>query len=176
MKCITLWQPWATLIMLGIKKIETRSWHTQHRGPLAIHSAAKDHPTLAAICATEPFRSQLENAGFSSFRDLPRRCIMGTVQLDDCVRVELLPPGTPTPLEEAFGDYSPGGWGWLLSNPTPWSSLSSSRASGACSTSTTTCSSNPRQSNHERHQVTHRRPQTAFRLRAEAAPAQLPDP
>ena len=84
MKCITLWQPWATLIMLGIKKIETRSWHTQHRGPLAIHSAAKDHPTLAAICATEPFRSQLAAAGFASFKDLPRRCIMGTVHLDDC--------------------------------------------------------------------------------------------
>jgi hypothetical protein len=31
MKCITLWQPWASLILWGEKKIETRSWATQHR-------------------------------------------------------------------------------------------------------------------------------------------------
>jgi activating signal cointegrator 1 len=38
---LTLWQPWASLISLGVKSIETRSWSTQYRGPLAIHAAAK---------------------------------------------------------------------------------------------------------------------------------------
>jgi hypothetical protein len=73
MKCITLWQPWASLILWGEKKIETRSWATQHRGLLAIHSAAKDHPTLAAICATEPFRTILARHGIREFKELPRR-------------------------------------------------------------------------------------------------------
>jgi hypothetical protein len=119
MKCITLWQPWASLILWGEKQIETRSWATQHRGLLAIHSAAKDHPTLAAICATEPFKSILARHGIREFRELPRRALLGTVTLEDCIRVELLPRGQPSPLEEAFGDYSPGRWGWLLSNATP---------------------------------------------------------
>lgn len=39
MKALTLWQPWATLIAIGAKTIETRSWSTNHRGPLAIHAA-----------------------------------------------------------------------------------------------------------------------------------------
>ena len=32
MKCISLWNPWATLMALGVKTIETRSWGTDFRG------------------------------------------------------------------------------------------------------------------------------------------------
>lgn len=41
MKALTLWQPWATLVALGVKTIETRSWSTSYRGPLAIHAATR---------------------------------------------------------------------------------------------------------------------------------------
>jgi phage tail tube protein FII len=41
MKAITLIQPWATLIILGEKKIETRSWSTNLRGEIAIHAGKK---------------------------------------------------------------------------------------------------------------------------------------
>jgi hypothetical protein len=42
MKAVSLWQPFASLIYTGAKKIETRSWPTNYRGPLAIHAARKD--------------------------------------------------------------------------------------------------------------------------------------
>jgi len=38
MKAISLWQPWATLIALGLKTVETRSWRMDYRGPLVICS------------------------------------------------------------------------------------------------------------------------------------------
>lgn len=41
MKVLTLHQPWASLVALGIKTIETRSWSTKYRGPLAIHAAGR---------------------------------------------------------------------------------------------------------------------------------------
>ena len=41
MKAITIWQPYASAIAVGLKHYETRSWPTKHRGPLAIHSAKK---------------------------------------------------------------------------------------------------------------------------------------
>ena len=37
-RALTLHQPWASLIALGVKTIETRSWSTPYRGPLAIHA------------------------------------------------------------------------------------------------------------------------------------------
>jgi len=39
MKAITLDQPFASLVSIGVKTIETVSWTTDYRGPLAIHSA-----------------------------------------------------------------------------------------------------------------------------------------
>lgn len=41
MKCLTLHQPWASLVAAGVKRIETRSWSTSYRGPLAIHAAKR---------------------------------------------------------------------------------------------------------------------------------------
>lgn len=41
MKALTLHEPWATLVALGVKTIETRSWSTAYRGPLAIHAALR---------------------------------------------------------------------------------------------------------------------------------------
>lgn len=40
MKALTVHQPYASLIAIGAKRIETRSWSTSYRGPLAIHAAA----------------------------------------------------------------------------------------------------------------------------------------
>ena len=39
MKVLSLLQPWATLVVMGIKQIETRSWSTAHRGTLLIHAS-----------------------------------------------------------------------------------------------------------------------------------------
>lgn len=37
LKCLTVRNPWASLIVSGQKTIELRSWSTTHRGPLGIH-------------------------------------------------------------------------------------------------------------------------------------------
>lgn len=44
MKFLTIRQPWASLIAVGAKTIETRGWSTKYRGPLAIH-AGKAKPS-----------------------------------------------------------------------------------------------------------------------------------
>jgi len=41
MKAISLWQPWASAIAVKAKRIETRHWYTDYRGPLAIHAAKR---------------------------------------------------------------------------------------------------------------------------------------
>ena len=41
MRAITIHQPYASLIAVGVKKYETRSWATSHRGPIAIHASKK---------------------------------------------------------------------------------------------------------------------------------------
>jgi hypothetical protein len=40
-KALTLHQPWASLVAVGAKTIETRSWSTLYRGPVAIHAGLR---------------------------------------------------------------------------------------------------------------------------------------
>jgi hypothetical protein len=52
-KALSLWQPWASLVALGVKTIETRSWSTSYRGPLAIHAARRPVREKVVIGAYE---------------------------------------------------------------------------------------------------------------------------
>jgi hypothetical protein len=63
-KALSLWQPWASLIAVGAKRFETRSWQTSHRGPLLIHAAQKWGGQLWAMCRTEPSHAALNAASY----------------------------------------------------------------------------------------------------------------
>lgn len=121
MKGLTLTQPWATLVALGAKRFETRSWSTGYRGPLAIHAAKGLGPVggkdgLWRITGTEPFQSALAGAG-----PLPLGLIVAVVDLVDVLPTEealarYVIAGTD---EESFGDYSNGRFAWKLTNVRP---------------------------------------------------------
>jgi hypothetical protein len=57
MKAISLKQPWAHLICLGEKTIETRTWPTRYRGDILIVASMKpkiqDLPVGVAVCIAE---------------------------------------------------------------------------------------------------------------------------
>jgi hypothetical protein len=114
MKVLSLLQPWATLVVMGVKKIETRSWRSAYRGELLIHASSGKK---ASILVTElPFKKYIPD-----FASLPFSAIIGKVVLDDIVPVEQLylsdaHLNTLTLEEKAFGDYTKGRYAWLISD------------------------------------------------------------
>ena len=113
MKVLSLLQPWASLVVMGAKRIETRSWQTAHRGELLIHASLGKKG--AALCAGAPFSHHIK-----AFDRLPFGAIIGSVVLTDILPVEMLPLSNKalanlTLEEKAFGDYSRGRYAWLLS-------------------------------------------------------------
>lgn len=94
MKALTVRQPWCWAIAMGHKNIENRSWTTTHRGPLAIHAAARwdDHATdaLRAITRTLkrlglPYpRTLAEDQPYSGLGK-----VMAVVDLDDICTAQL---------------------------------------------------------------------------------------
>ena len=113
MKAITLTQPWATLVAIGVKQIETRSWRTFYRGPLAIH-AAKSLPAWQSWRMGTPIRDVLEAHGIHSFVELPLGVIVATCTLVRITRI--YPDNVPAAPELYFGDYTAGQWAWHLSD------------------------------------------------------------
>lgn len=127
MKAITLTQPWATLVAFGEKLIETRSWDTKYRGPLAIH-AAKGFPGWAKdTCYQSEFVTALWKHKMMAVSDLPTGVIVATCQLIDVVKmneIHVFPACKSIWVqrhewklderERAFGWYEVGRFMWLL--------------------------------------------------------------
>lgn len=124
MKALTLTQPYATLVAMGLKQYETRSWLTNHRGPLAIHAAAGfggvgGRRAFEEICLGLPgfFRAQLDQllgVGGAKVWMLPLGEVIAVTWLEDCVTAERADPDED---ERAVGDFTPGRWAWRLRQP-----------------------------------------------------------
>jgi hypothetical protein len=118
MYALSVSQPWASLLILGIKRLETRCWHTAHRGPLLIHASRNFPRAGRMLCAHEPIRAALAAAGVEHWRQLPLRAVLGTCDLVDCVRAE--EAGELPTMERLLGDFAPGRWLWRVANPSRW--------------------------------------------------------
>lgn len=146
MRAISLTQPYASLIALGAKKIETRSWRTGYRGPLAIHAAQGLGPVggkrgYEDLCATEPFKTVLTShlerliAGGASPLQLANAVPFGAIvavcnlvnittseQMTNAGGIWWTAPSDRlyhyqlTEQERAFGDYNPKRYAWLLAD------------------------------------------------------------
>lgn len=121
-KALSLLQPWASLVAMGAKQIETRSWNTKHRGLLLIHASKGQKVGFDFCLQNEPSIQSL-----LTFKSLPFGAIIGCVKLEGVHKSETFfcQPEEPSrgkwiqigEQEKAFGDYSPGRYGWLLSEP-----------------------------------------------------------
>jgi activating signal cointegrator 1 len=155
MKALSLLQPWASLVAIGAKQIETRSWSTPYRGPLLIHASKGFTPQCRQMAYhDEPFRSVLARAHLiptqahgMTVENLPLGVIVAKCDLIECVPIHFIVEQAQTPYpyrvtwrgqsidyilneqEQAFGDYTFGRFAWLLANVTPTNSPIAARGS-----------------------------------------------
>jgi activating signal cointegrator 1 len=125
-KVLTLWQPWASLLVIGAKKIETRpsktNW-TIGKGTYLIHAAKKWTPELDALSKQSPFKEVLKGLSLSL------GCIIGSIEVISCYQIQVRDDkisywdGKPDLYfindyrEIAFGDYREGRYAWICQNP-----------------------------------------------------------
>lgn len=120
MKALTILQPWASLIACGAKKIETRSWATKYRGPLAIHAGKQWREIVKKGDLPEEIHAALcWKGGFKKFNDLPRGKIIAVAKLVDCILMTEENISPLSPQERAFGHFEPGRFMWVLDEIRP---------------------------------------------------------
>lgn len=145
MRSITLTEPWASLVMVGAKTIETRSWHTLYRGPIAIHAAKGMTVADWEMTQESDFEDALAAAGVSVYPfggncgpvkeafAATRGKVIATARLIACLRMEqprdqwvigVIDPRKsgpdafrPIPESELpFGNYQEGRYAWILTD------------------------------------------------------------
>ena len=94
-KVLSLWQPWASLLVMGHKLIETRGWDTSHRGPLLIHAAvSKDYKKVPADDAMyRHYHSLFARGLMPPIEQLPFGAIIGAVNVTATISTNRLRPG-----------------------------------------------------------------------------------
>jgi hypothetical protein len=93
MKILTVRQPWASLIVAGLKDVENRSWSTKYRGRLGIHAAMRFD------------QGAIDAHGHLLDDDLPLGALLGSIMLMDCIM-------------DSRSEWAvPGEWHWILAEP-----------------------------------------------------------
>jgi hypothetical protein len=91
MKALTICQPYAHMIAIGVKGIENRTWWTAYRGLLAMHAGKS--------------KKMIEASDLAQWPEMSFGSIVAVASLGCCIRVEHLNPGLP---------HAEGPWCWLL--------------------------------------------------------------
>lgn len=125
MKAIVLHQPWAQFVALGWKRVETRSWATKYRGPIAICAAKTtahigEAVALAAVAGRPASALPADGAW-------PLGCVVAVANVVGCRVMPSRPRfdshdgawlfegGLRIPhAERVLGDLTPGRFAWAL--------------------------------------------------------------
>lgn len=143
---LSLWQPWASLLVLGEKEFETRAWpiplkHLPRK--TAIHAASRWTREQSEFCERDPFvkAALLKHQQALNFRSLaeskakgfnhgacveldgisiylPLGCLIGVGGFVSCWPTETLDGSVYlTAKEKAFGNYAPGRFAFRFHDP-----------------------------------------------------------
>ena len=113
MRALTIRQPYATLIVQGVKQFETRSWRTEYRGPLVIHAAANGSRIYGDQLRRLEKRLRVMPTALMG-QEYPLGAVLGVVELVECLPISPTLIDALTPCEKALGWYSDGGFVWDL--------------------------------------------------------------
>lgn len=109
MKVLSLMEPWGSLIKEKIKYIETRSWKTNYRGELYIHTSLKKIPKK-----DERIQSLVN---LLQDKDIKYGYIIAKCNLLDCIYMDesfVNKIKNENPIEFMCGEYAVGRYAWIL--------------------------------------------------------------
>jgi hypothetical protein len=131
MKALSVKNPWAMLIGAGIKPIENRTWKTDFRGRVLIHTSQKQVWTIGDGCIwiftkemwldiPKEFREKMRQDLID--KKWPNGCIIGEVDIVDCVlnHPSVWAEHTATKIKTIKGEkvqVEVPVYNWVLANP-----------------------------------------------------------
>lgn len=102
--CLSMHQPWASLLVAGIKRVEGRSWYSAHRGRLWIAAAAK-RPSPQEISELEASYRVLLHKDVNFPKDYPTGCLLGCVEVADCLPLDQFKEQYPSLDQESASPF-----------------------------------------------------------------------
>lgn len=80
MRAISVRQPWASLLVIGQKRFEVRTWQPREFGRILIHASASKAQGIRKLRENRLFHKALVKAGLEDEAAWPRSAIVGVVE------------------------------------------------------------------------------------------------
>ncbi len=115
MRVISLWQPFASLLVHGHKLIETRPFpapSTIIKQRIGIASTKMIKPVQRAVFDDPAFAEHYAKTGLPEFDDLPHGCLVGTVYVNSSDIITEGDLEDVTEEEQLYGDWRVGRYAW----------------------------------------------------------------
>ena len=113
-KCLSMWQPWASLLVFGFKRFEGRQWDTNYRGPLWVHAGSRQPDPSEVRKVENQYRKLYEGQKMPPFpTSYPTGCVIGLVDLQDVISQQMYTEFVP----KEFTGESTEDWLFVIRNP-----------------------------------------------------------
>lgn len=100
-QCLTMHQPWASLLIHGFKRVEGREWCTDYRGPLWIHASAKKPSEQEIESVEAQYKHLYASSNAPSFpQSYPTGVLLGRIELTDVMSCEAYKKSLGSELQE----------------------------------------------------------------------------
>ena len=85
--CLSMHQPWASLLVAGIKRVEGRPWRTDHRGRLWIASTSREPTDLEVATVEQQYMERYSGVHTSPAfpTAYPPSALLGCITVVDCL-------------------------------------------------------------------------------------------
>lgn len=120
LRCVSIWQPYASLLVRGFKLNETRP----HSCPkhmigtrIGIASTKQIKPEQRALFEDEVFQKYYRETGLPALDNLQHGFLLGTVFVNSSDIIEEDDLDDVTEEEQIYGDWRPGRYAWRCRDP-----------------------------------------------------------
>lgn len=121
MKALTVHQPWATALAVGMKQYETRSRITNHRGEIAIHAGKTFNEEVFEQLSGLAFENHMElplarRWSGAQPQDFPTGSVLAVGELTDCILMDEDLIASISDQERSLGHWEPGRYAYKIEN------------------------------------------------------------
>ena len=116
-------QPWASLILAGVKQYEVRSWAPVETGLVLLHASSSKAPGMPALRTNSLYQQAIALAGMEDERAWPQSALLGLVEIACIIAPEEARPSGLSDVDAYLGGDAADAFLWEIGErwvfPTP---------------------------------------------------------
>jgi hypothetical protein len=120
LRAFSVTQPWASLLIAGVKRFEVRSWQPRRLGPILVHASSGKASGMPSLRADPLFQQALRDAEMTDESLWPKSAFVGLVEIAEVIPRDAKRPTDLTEMDEILCGTVHGYFLWRVGKRWPF--------------------------------------------------------